>query len=138
MAHTGERDRARLVNVTDDLKARGQEIARRRLRHQIRSHVELAQRTGMDRKTIARAEAGEASRDSALALEEFLDRLDQSTGMDTRAPENASHDVASGVVRFTIRGPGSPWEVETEARVEDLEEVTRAVEEILRNMPKGE
>lgn len=122
--------------MTDNLERRGQEIARRRLRHGIRHATDFALRTGLDRKTIARAEAGEASKETLEHLELYLDQLDEEEGIDSKTPR--SSDLEPGVVRFTIRGPGSPWEVETEARVENLAEVTRAVEEILRNMPRGE
>jgi transcriptional regulator with XRE-family HTH domain len=127
-----------LTSVTDDLVRRGQEITRRRLRHGIRHATDLAQRTGLDRKTIARAEAGEASRETLELLEQYLDGLDAETGIDSKAATENSADLEPGVVRFTIRGPGSPWEVETEAHVENLAEVTRAVEEILRNMPRND
>jgi len=134
MTNTIARRSASLVPVGDDLVRRGQALSQRRVRHGIRAVSELARLTGMDRKTIARAEAGEAAATSVQVLEQWFDQRDAEEGIDSRVPEESSGDLEPGVVKFRIKGPHTAWELETEAHIEDIDRVTRAVEKILRNV----
>lgn len=138
MTNTATRRSASLAPV-EDLVRRGQVLAQRRVRHGIRSVSELARLAAMDRKTVARAEAGEAAATSVQILEQWFDRLDAETGFNSRVPEDQPGDLEPGVVKFRIKGPHTAWELETEAHIEDIDRVTEAVEKLLRNVeaPEG-
>lgn len=111
----------------NDLGARGRALAQRRIAHGIRTAVELADRTGMSRRTIAKVESGEASDASVRALEKFFDDLDQEVGLHT-APEAG--------IEFNVTGPNSNWRVVISGPASIADELRRQVVELLRDVDK--
>lgn len=123
-------DRAPLTPVTDDLTRRGQVLAQRRVRHGIRHVNDVAELAGMDRKTVARAEAGLASVASTEALEAFFDRLDDERGIDS----SVGNGDGRGPITFDVMGPRTEWHFTVSGPVEDADEVRRQVVELIRHM----
>lgn len=129
MTLTAQPSRAPLALVTPDLTQRGRELFRRRLRHGL-SASELSRLSGVDRKTIARAERGEASPVSAQELWEFFGRLDAEKGVDTSAPE----DPHAEDVRFEVTGPHTEWRVTVSGPADMADLLRQQVVELLREV----
>lgn len=95
---------------------------------------ELADRIGMDRKTIARViEGGEGTRPTTYsALEVALDRLEEELGMDadTASPK-------AGVVEFRVSG-NFGVDVVVNGPVENIAELRAAVADLIREMHESE
>lgn len=133
MATTTAQGRATLIPVTDDLARRGRLLTQRRLRHDLR-HTEVATATGIGRKTVARAEAGEASDDSVTKLEMFFDELDTEKGVDTTGL--AEVPVPADTMEFEVTGPRTEWTVTVRGPVENEDVLVKAVLELLREVPQ--
>ena len=109
--------------------SRGREIARRRKRHDIHSVQEFARRTELDRKTIYRIEDGQASEPTYDKIEQWLDDLDRTTGVDSRqeAPPPAPE------IKFDVTGPRTAWHVVVSGPPQMADELRRQVTELLRD-----
>ena len=102
-------DRAHLSVV--DNSERGAVIKRRRLRMGIKSLRTFADELGMDRGAVTKAERGEASENTLLRIETWLD--DKEHEMSSDAEEAGAHDQTVtikmagvyGIEDVTISGP---------------------------------
>ena len=120
-----------------DLAQRGRILTQRRMRHGIRHISEAADLADMDRKTVARAEVGQASSASIEALEAFYDRLDAEKGVDSREELGAPADQQE-LIEFDIEGPTTAWHVVVRGPMESADEVRRQAAELLRGFDRPE
>ena len=93
------RNQGTLAPMSDE--SRGKDLERRRLALGITSHRQfeeaVAEELGITRGTIARAEAGKASRNTYTALEAWLTRQEEEAGMDVPPPAPTS-------IKLTVHG----------------------------------
>lgn len=116
----------RLAGVTTD--SAGERKRDRRLLLGL-SVSALAKRAGVDRATLKRVEADDPDvRDtSVVAIERALTELEQEMGMD-------DPDGDSSVVRFTVRGVYGAESLVVEGPVENIAELERSVDRIMRRL----
>ena len=92
--------------------------------------VRLAAESGVNRKTIARAIAGEASDRVYRDIEEALDRLEGRVGPEEPSSRGAVEE--GGRVTFRLTGIYGAREVVVEGPVDKLDEIEASVERLLR------
>ena len=111
---------------TDDAAERGRRLKERRMRHDIKSLRELAEKTGVDRQAIARAEAGQASSATYDRLEAWFDRFEEEIGDDDAGGDQVEIEVRDivGIGQVIYRGPAGDVP-EFEAMLERLIERQR-------------
>ncbi len=139
MSRTRARLRADLLHVTPDAEDRGRDIQRRRVSLGISSATRLAELAGVDRKAVYRAEAGEASDNTYIRLESYLDQHEVA-GSDVQEEQVIEAHTGEGleVIRVTITGPHAEWKVESSGPPGDGDEVTRMAVEAARRLQEGE
>jgi transcriptional regulator with XRE-family HTH domain len=111
-----------------DLRERGQVIQRRRLAHGFRSLREFAERTGLSRESVTKAERGEASVGTYQRLEAWLDAFDHEVGEENPPTvEQITFTVAGDFgVTVTVKGP-----------IADRLELEASVANIIRSIREG-
>lgn len=121
-----ESDAAALAVVTDNRRARGQELTRRRKELHIFTISEFARRAGKTRNAVSAAESGEASPATYDELEAWLD---------SQIPEalQALADLPDPI-EFDVTGPTTRWHVVVRGPMERADEVRRQVSELLRDI----
>lgn len=121
-----------LTDVTHE--QRGKDITRRRLAHGLRSVREFAERTGLSREAVTKAEAGTASEGTYQRLESWLDAFDEEVGDDTRQPDAPlSNQLVTfeveglyGVGKFTVAGPPDEADANEERFARLLDRIIKA------------
>lgn len=116
-------ERAQSVPMSDE--TRGHAIKARRLAYGIKSERAFSEATKVDRRAIARAEAGEASEGTYERLEAWLDAFGEETGADE--PENPH------VVTFKLSG-NFGVDVAVSGPVENLSDLEATVQRLIREM----
>lgn len=107
-------------------ETRGHAIKARRLALGIKSLREFAERTGVDRQAITRAEAGAGSESTYERLEAWLSRFEEETGHDEPAGDDYIEYRLSGVFgvdSIVVKGP-----------VRDAAELERSVARLVREL----
>lgn len=88
---------------------RGEAIRRRRTAHGLRSVREFAERTGLSREAVTKAERGDASEGTYQRLEAWLDAFDHEVGEDGPPPpvvEQIEFVIEGDFgVKVTVKGP---------------------------------
>lgn len=105
---------------------RGARIKARREAHGIRYITEFAERTGVSREAVTKAEAGQASEGTYQRLEAWLDAFDHEVGEDDPSPgvEQIEFVVEGDFgVKVTVRGP-----------ITSREDLQAAATEIIRSI----
>jgi len=105
--------------------SRGEDIKRRRFALGIDSIHKLHKATGIDRETLSRAEAGNASDATYDRLEAWLDRVEEEDG---GAPDSA------GPIKLTFHDVYGIGEIIVEGPVDHPDELTEAVGKILERI----
>lgn len=110
-------------------ETRGEAIKRRRLALGIKSVRQFAERAGVDRQAVGRAERGETTTPGTLErLEAWLDRFEEDTG---------HHDVESGQIEVTFRNVFGIGEIIYKGAAEDFPEVQEYVERLMQQEREG-
>lgn len=116
-------------HFVEQREARGRELARRRVGLGIATLVDFARETGVDRKTLARAERGEASENTFLRLESWLDQREtrvsgasgEVSAVTTREVDSQDPDT----IRVHVTGPHAEWKILVEGPRGDGDELAR-------------
>lgn len=111
---------------------RGKEIARRRMAHGLRSVREFAERTGLSREAVTKAERGDASEGTYQRLESWLDAFDEEVGDDT------SKGGSGGLVTFRAQGVFGAADVTVAGPVENTAELAEQFARLLDNLRRRE
>lgn len=114
-------------------------MARRRVGLGIETLVEFAALSGVDRKAIARAERGEASDNTLLRLESWLDRREaQVRGAEVpTVMANEGEGPDAETIRVHVTGPHAEWKVLVEGPRGDGEELARLAAEVASQVRKA-
>lgn len=99
--------------------------------HGLRSVREFAERTGLARETVTRAEHGEASEGTYQRLESWLDAFEHEVGADEAEPAPRIEQLEFVVegdfgVKVTVRGP-----------ISDRPALEASVSNIIRSIREG-
>lgn len=138
--------KADLRLVRDERAQRGAAIRERRLAHHL-SVNRLAELSGRARATINKAEAGIATEETILALEEFFDTHDLATGKDSAAeamsatqPFDVSSLLEEDVIEVEVTGPSTSkdWHVVYRSHPDQVDLVTEQVAKLLRKVERGD
>lgn len=138
--------RADLHLVTDERARRGAAIRQRRHAHRL-SVNRLAEMSGKARATINKAEAGIATEETILGLEEFFDSYDQAQGVDSASmtmPPTQSIEASSlledDVIEVQVTGPSSSkdWHVVYRSHPDQVARVTEEVAKLLRGLESND
>lgn len=127
-------------------------IRERRKVHGIRSVNMFAEVAPVARPTITRAENGNASEDTYLVLEKYLDELDAEREVDSlsvardrlasRAPATSEPDqgLDEDVIEVEVTGPSTQrnWHVVFRAHPEHVDLVTEQAAKLLRDLETGD
>lgn len=122
-------DAPTLVAVTEEsLIQRGARIQERHEKLGISASA-LAKRASVDRATLARVESGVdgVRRATVGAIETALDQLELEIGMDDPEPQDR-------IVRFVVRGVYGADSLVVEGPVENIDELERSVDRIMRRL----
>lgn len=122
-------DRAHLTVV--DNTERGAAIQRRRLRMGIGSTRKFADELGMDRGAVTKAERGEASENTFLRIEAWLDDKDHEMSSD--AEEAVAH-AETQVVTIKMAGVYGIEDVTISGPVDHLAELKDLAVELMRDV----
>lgn len=120
---------------------RGRDIARRRADLGIKTASSLADLSGIDRKTVARAEQGTASENTYLRLESWLSRRESGDHSGEGAVVTAAQDeepIEPDHIRVNIIGPHAEWKVCVEGPREGADEMTNMAAELARRLRAGD
>lgn len=126
-------DRAELVSVEQE--TRGHALKQRRLRLGIKSQRELAEKTGLSRSAIKKAEEDLGASDATYErLEAWFANFESETGHDD--PEPAS----DGQLTVTMKGVYGIESITVNAPVDNQEELIEFVSKLMREVrvPSGE
>lgn len=107
---------------------RGHAIKARRLAHGIKSERAFSEETGVDRRAIARAEAGQGSEATYERLEAWLEKFEEEIGLNA-PPAHAE----PGAVTFHLSG-NFGVEVSVSGPVENLAELEATVQRMIQAM----
>lgn len=116
-------DDAGLLPMSDE--TRGHAIKRRRLDLGIKSLREFADRTGVDRGAITKAESGQGSEGTYDRLESWLDRFEEETGSD---------DAGSDYIEFRLSGVFGVDSIVVRGPVGDASELEQSVARLVREL----
>jgi transcriptional regulator with XRE-family HTH domain len=117
--------------LTVTAEERGNAIKRRREAHGIRYLSEFADRTGVSREAVTKAERGEASEGTYQRLEAWLDAFDHEVGNDQASVEQIEFTVEGDFgVKVTVKGP-----ITDRAELEDS--VTKIIRSIRGERPES-
>ena len=116
-------DDAGLLPMSDE--TRGHAIKRRRLGLGITSLREFADRTGVDRGAITKAERGHGSEGTYDRLESWLDRFEEETGND---------DPGSDYIEFRLSGVFGVDSIVVRGPVSDASELEQSVARLVREL----
>jgi transcriptional regulator with XRE-family HTH domain len=112
-------------------ETRGEAIRQRRMAFGLRSVREFAERTGLARETVTRAEHGEASEGTYQRLEAWLDAFEHEIGADEPAAPVSIEQIEFTVegdfgVKVTVKGP-----------INDRAQLEESVTRIIRSIRDG-
>jgi len=99
----------------------------------LRSVREFAERTGLSREAVTKAERGEASEGTYQRLEAWLDAFDEEVGDDT-----SKREASGGLVTFRAQGIFGAADVTVAGPVENTAELAEQFARLLDNLRRRE
>jgi len=106
-------------------ETRGHSIKARRLALGIKSLREFAERTGVDRQAVTKAESGHGSESTYERLEAWLDRFEEETGNDVPGDD---------YIEFRLSGVFGVDSIVARAPVKNVAELEQSIARLVREL----